>query len=67
MRRFLRRHLNYFLLGFIAVFAVYLFIRFDADDIILGMVIAAGGGILATVVMFYLNRRFPEEPEFRGD
>lgn len=63
MWTFLRRQLNYFLIGFIVTFSIYLFVRYDADQIILGLVVGAiGGGLLATA-LFLAERRFPDRPE----
>ncbi|MGK2964133.1 MAG: hypothetical protein ACSLFM_00850 [Tepidiformaceae bacterium] len=62
MWTFLRRQLNYFLIGFIISFIIYLFVRFDADAIILGVVIGLAGGALLTLVLFYAERRFPDRP-----
>lgn len=60
MWSFLRRQLNYFLLGFVASFLVYLFIRYNANDIILGIVIGAVSGLLLSIGLFLLERRFPD-------
>jgi hypothetical protein len=60
MWQFLRRQTLYFLIGFVITFIVYLFIRFSADAVILGVAVAAGGGIGASVVLFMLERRFPD-------
>lgn len=60
MWTFLRRQLNYFLIGFIISFIVYLFIRFDADAVLMGVVIGVVGGAVLSTALFYLQRRFPE-------
>lgn len=60
MRTFLRRSALYFLTGFVITFIIYLFVRFDAGDVILGVFIAAGGGIAVTVGLTWLGRRFPD-------
>jgi hypothetical protein len=60
MWSFLRREFLYFLIGFVATFIVYLFIRFDADAVILGVVIGAVGGVVLAVVLFFLERKFPD-------
>ncbi|MCK9517649.1 MAG: hypothetical protein M0R74_01285 [Dehalococcoidia bacterium] len=60
MWSFLRRQLNYFLIGFIAGFVVYLFARYDADDIFIGVLIGIGAGLVLTAALFFLERRFPE-------
>lgn len=58
MLRALRPYLNAFFLGFILTFVVYLFVRFNAADIVLGLVIAAVGGGGLVMVYGYLNRKF---------
>lgn len=63
MWTFLRRQLRYFTVGFIVTFIVTLFIRFDANDVILALAIGAAGGLLVSIVIFVLERRFPDEPE----
>ena len=59
MWQFLRRQLNYFLIGFVVSFVVYLFIRYDADDVLLGVVIGIGCGLALSIGLFMLERRFP--------
>jgi cell division protein FtsW (lipid II flippase) len=66
MWHFLKRQALYFLIGFVATFLIYLFVRFDADKVLLGMVIAAGGGIALAIALFQLERRFPEQPPAQG-
>jgi cell division protein FtsW (lipid II flippase) len=66
MWHFLKRQALYFLIGFVITFLVYLFIRFDADKVLLGMVIAAVGGVALAIVLFLLERRFPEQPPAQG-
>lgn len=61
MWSFLRREFLYFLVGFVATFIVYLFIRFDPDEVLLGVAIASVGGIILAIVLFYLERKFPEK------
>lgn len=60
MWQFLRRQLNYFLIGFIISFVIYLFARYDADQIFLGVVIGVVCGFALTLIIFFLERRFPE-------
>ncbi|HMS60491.1 MAG TPA: hypothetical protein PKA49_16770 [Tepidiformaceae bacterium] len=60
MWSFLRRQLNYFLIGFVLTFVVYLFIRFDSDKVILGVVLGIGGGLVLSGALFMLERRFPD-------
>ena len=61
MWSFLRRQLNYFLIGFVATFVVYLFIRFDPDKVFLGVVLGAIGGTVLSGGLFMLERRFPDK------
>ena len=61
MRKFFRKQLTYFLIGFVIAFVIYLFVRYNADQIILGVVIGAGGGVGVSAVMWYLERRFPDD------
>lgn len=58
MGRFFRRQLTYFLGGFVAAFVLYLFIRFSADAVLLGMVIGAASGVATCIIIAYLERRF---------
>lgn len=60
MFHFLRRYTTFFLWGFVITFLVYLFVRFDADKIVTGAVIAAVGGLIVGVAVFMLERRYPE-------
>ncbi len=55
----LRRLWHFFLAGFVATFVVYLFIRFDANKVLLGIIIGAAGGLVISVIIFALERRFP--------
>lgn len=57
----LRRLLNYFLIGFVITFVIYLFARYNTDEIVLGIVIGAVGGAVATIIIVLLERRFPDE------
>jgi len=61
MFRALRRFINAFLIGFLVTFVIYLFIRFDPSDVVLGVVIAAIGGAGAVAGYVYLDRRFGED------
>lgn len=61
MWTFLKRRLLWFLIGFVVVFLVYLFVRYNVDAILLGMFIAAGGGAVVSIGVYWLERRFPEE------
>jgi uncharacterized membrane protein YdjX (TVP38/TMEM64 family) len=59
----LRRFWQFFLIGFIITFVIYLFVRYDADQILLGIVIAIAGGVVLAAVIFALERRFPERTD----
>ncbi len=61
MWHFLRRQALIFLAGFVVTFLVYLFVRFNADEILLGMAIGAGAGVALAVIIFLLERQFPEQ------
>lgn len=63
MMRGLRRYLNAALIGFIVTFIVYLFVRFDPDKIVLGIVIALVGAAVALIGYVYLGKKFGNEPE----
>lgn len=62
MWQFIRHYTNYLLIGFVLTFIVYLFIRFDSDKVILGVVIGIGGGLILATALFWLERRFPDSP-----
>jgi hypothetical protein len=63
MMRGLRRYLNAAFIGFIITFVIYLFVRFDPDKVVLGIVISLVGSVLALLVYVYLDRKFGGEPE----
>lgn len=63
MMRALRRYLNAALIGFIVTFVIYLFVRFDPDKILLGIVISLIGGAAVLAGYIYLGKRFGSEPE----
>jgi len=56
----LRRLWHYFLLGFIATFVIYVFIRLDKDKILLGLLLGVVVGLVVSIGIFLLERRFPE-------
>lgn len=62
MWTFLKRRLLWFLIGFVVVFLGYLFVRYNPDSIILGMFIASAGGAFVSILVYYLERKFPDEP-----
>jgi hypothetical protein len=61
MWTFLRKQALYFLVGFVITFVIYLFVRFDADKVLLGVSIGALGGVGLSIVLFMLERRFPDQ------
>jgi mannose/fructose/N-acetylgalactosamine-specific phosphotransferase system component IIC len=64
MGKFIRRQVTYFFWGFVAAFVLYLFIRYDADDVLLGIVIGAASGIATCIIIMYLEHKFfGDEPK----
>lgn len=61
MFKALRRYLNAALIGFIVTFVVYLFVRFDPDKIVLGIVISLIGAAASLIGYIYLDRKFGGE------
>lgn len=61
MFKALRRYLNAALIGFIITFVVYLFVRFDPDKVVLGIVISLGGAAVTLIAYIYLDRKFGRE------
>ena len=61
MRKFFRRQLTYFLIGFLITFIIYLFVRFNFDQVVLGVVIGAVGGVTLATLLFWLGRKFPDD------
>jgi cell division protein FtsW (lipid II flippase) len=61
MWSFLRRQLLYFLVGFVITFVIYLFVEWEADKVVTGAAIAIAGGIVLSLGLFFLERRFPEQ------
>jgi ABC-type uncharacterized transport system permease subunit len=60
----LRRYMNAALIGFILTFVIYLFVRFAADKIITGIVIALVGAGATLALYIFLDRKLsPGEPE----
>ncbi|HEX6030265.1 MAG TPA: hypothetical protein VFY90_02460 [Tepidiformaceae bacterium] len=56
----MQRFWRFFSLGFIVAFVIYLFVRWDADQVLLGVVISAVVGVVLAIAIFFLQRRFPE-------
>jgi hypothetical protein len=64
MFKALRRYLNAALIGFIVTFVVYLFVRFDPDKVVLGIVISLVGAAVTLIAYVYLDRKLGgNEPE----
>lgn len=62
MQKFFRRQLTIFLVGFVISFVIYLFIRFNADSVFLGVAIGIGVGIATCFAVAFINRKyFPAE------
>jgi hypothetical protein len=61
MWRRIRQTLLYFLVGFTISFVIYLFIRFDAGQVMFGIAIGAVVGVITAVTLLLLERRFPED------
>ena len=60
----LRTHLNVALIGFVVTFVIYLFVRFDTDKIVTGLVIAGvGGGVAVAVYVFAAWKFGGDDPE----
>lgn len=57
---FLRKQLLTVLIGFVIAFVIYLFIRFDTVKVLQGLAIGLAAGIALAIVLFFLERRFPE-------
>jgi len=64
MMRALRKYLNAALIGFIVTFVIYLFVRFDPDKIVLGIVIALIGATASLVAYIFLDKKLGNEPEY---
>ena len=47
--------------GFIITFIVTLFIRWNAEDVITSAAIGAVGGLVIAILLWYLERRFPDQ------
>lgn len=62
MWSFLRRRLLWFLIGFVITFVVYLFFEFPDREVIRGMIVAVVAGAVLSVIIFFLERRFPDKP-----
>ena len=61
MFKFLRRAFEYFLIGFTITFVIYLFIKLDPSEVVLGAAISAAGGVAVAAAIIGLSRRFPDD------
>lgn len=61
MYAFFRKQLTIFLVGFVVAFVVYLFVRFDPDKVLLGVVISAVVGVALNFGVAVLERQFPDK------
>ncbi len=68
MWHFLRRRLLWFLIGFVIAFLVFLFVKYPNDEVLMGMTIAAVSGLGFSILIFLLEKRFPDQArEVLGD
>jgi hypothetical protein len=63
MRRFLRKQFSYFMIGFVIAFVIYLFVRYNVDAILLGLIIGIAGGVASAFGITWLERRFPDDAQ----
>jgi len=59
MLGFIKKQALYVLSGFIVTFAVYLFLRFDTDKVLIGLLVGLAGGVGVGVVLFSWNAGSP--------
>ena len=50
----------YFLLGFTVAFVIYLFLRFNADQVLLGIAVGAAAGLVTAAGLMWLEHQFPD-------
>lgn len=53
----LRRYLNAAFIGFIVTFVIYLFVRFDPDKVVLGIVISLVGATVTLILYVFLDKK----------
>lgn len=63
MWSFLRRQGLYFLFGFIIAFVIYLMFKLGTQDLLVGLLIGAAGGLLSCAGLFWLEHKFPDQAE----
>ena len=61
MWTFLRRQVRIFMIGFIVASIVTLFIVAERNEILWTVIVGAAGGAGLVVVLYFLERRFPDE------
>jgi hypothetical protein len=61
MYQFLRKQVAIFLAGFLIAFIVYLFWKLTSEELLIGVLIGGGGGLVLTVGLYLLERQFPEQ------
>lgn len=59
---FFRRSTLYFLIGFIVAFVIFLFFKLSNGELMAGLAIGAVSGVVVTIAIFVLERRFPDNP-----
>jgi multisubunit Na+/H+ antiporter MnhE subunit len=64
MWRKVRAAALYFLVGFTIAFLVYLFVRFDPGEVLIGIAIGAGAGIVLAAILLWLEHRYPDRPDY---
>jgi uncharacterized membrane protein len=67
MWSFLRRQALYFLFGFTIAFVVYLMFKLGTNELLIGLLIGAIGGLLSCTVLFWLEHKFPDQLETPED
>jgi len=60
MWRRTRQATLYFLVGFTIAFLVYLFIRFDPGQVLVGMGIGSAAGVALAALLLWLEHRYPD-------
>ncbi len=61
MYQFLRKQAAIFLAGFLVAFIVYLFWKLSGEELLTGVLIGVGGGLVLAVGLYLLERQFPEQ------
>ena len=61
MWTFLARQFRIFALGFIVAAAITLYFRVGTADLLITLAVGAAAGVLLTIGLSWLERRFPDE------